>query len=148
DEDIEGGLENLHLRDVPKPGPIDNSELADEEDQTQLKKLLDEHLTHEWLHEDQWKMLESWYKGGPAFPRKVYERGKEKVEGVWEAEKEKRVKPQKEIERKKKKNFAQIHASANKTHYSKNYIKKKISFPHFFSLVVLKNQNIKKKKKL
>ncbi|ETO26124.1 ubiquitin carboxyl-terminal hydrolase 11 [Reticulomyxa filosa] len=75
DEDIEEGLENLHMRDVPRPGPIDNSELASQDDSLQLKKELEEHLTHVWLHSAHWNLLHSWYGGGPEFPRKVYERG-------------------------------------------------------------------------
>ncbi|ETO31313.1 hypothetical protein RFI_05807 [Reticulomyxa filosa] len=61
--------------DVPKSGPIDISELANEVDQTQLKKMTNEHLTHEWLHEDQLMLLELWYRFGKAFPRKVYGAG-------------------------------------------------------------------------
>ena len=40
-----------------------------------LKKDLQENITHRWIHSDVWNLLQSWYGGGPAIPRKVYQRG-------------------------------------------------------------------------
>merc|ERR1712154_54043 len=75
DDDIPGGLENLHEIGEPRPGQIDNSKLQDPSNPSALKKDIQENRTHIWVHEDIWNLLVSWYRGGPSFKRKVYERG-------------------------------------------------------------------------
>mmetsp|Transcript_17960 Transcript_17960/g.28371 ORF Transcript_17960/g.28371 Transcript_17960/m.28371 type:complete len:1182 (+) Transcript_17960:107-3652(+) len=75
DDDIPGGLEDLDKCGLPRPGKIDNSDLADPNNEEALKLDIQEGRTHVWIHEDQWSLLYSWYGGGPSFPRKVYERG-------------------------------------------------------------------------
>mmetsp|Transcript_30044 Transcript_30044/g.47979 ORF Transcript_30044/g.47979 Transcript_30044/m.47979 type:complete len:1184 (-) Transcript_30044:396-3947(-) len=73
DDDIpDGGLEDSG---IPRPGKIDNEDLQDPSNPAALRKDIQENRTHVWVHEDVWKLLQSWYGGGPAFPRKVYERG-------------------------------------------------------------------------
>merc|ERR1719242_197883 len=74
DDDIPGGIDKLHEIDEPRPGKIDNSELIDPSNPSALKKDLQENRTHIWIHSEIWSLLTSWYNGGPALPRKVYER--------------------------------------------------------------------------
>eukprot|EP01083_Nonionella_stella_P276082 937877_1 len=74
-DDIPGGIENLHKIGEPRPGKIDNAALQDSENPKALKRDIQENRTHIWLHQDVWKLLCSWYGGGPEFPRKVFERG-------------------------------------------------------------------------
>eukprot|EP00486_Rosalina_sp_Unknown_P000500 CAMPEP_0201565528 /NCGR_PEP_ID=MMETSP0190_2-20130828/4688_1 /ASSEMBLY_ACC=CAM_ASM_000263 /TAXON_ID=37353 /ORGANISM="Rosalina sp." /LENGTH=888 /DNA_ID=CAMNT_0047983127 /DNA_START=184 /DNA_END=2847 /DNA_ORIENTATION=+ len=87
DKDIDGGLENLHETADPRPGPIDNSELQDPDNPKALSQGIQENRTHIWIHSDIWTLLQKCYTGGPAFPRKVYERGssynKEKYICIW-----------------------------------------------------------------
>jgi len=75
DDDIDGGLDALDDGEYPRPGPIDNSDLQDPNDENALSKALTENMTHIWIHSEVWHLLHSWYGGGPAFERKVYERG-------------------------------------------------------------------------
>eukprot|EP01084_Bolivina_argentea_P007867 14768_1 len=75
DDDIPGGIENLHEIGEPRPGKIDNSALQDQENPEALRKDIQENRTHIWIHSEVWKLLIAWYHGGPAFPRKVYQRG-------------------------------------------------------------------------
>eukprot|EP01083_Nonionella_stella_P079445 217988_1 len=70
-DDIPGGIENLHKIGEPRPGKIDNAALQDSENPKALKRDIQENRTHIWLHQDVWKLLCSWYGGGPEFPRKV-----------------------------------------------------------------------------
>jgi len=65
----------MHEQGKNRPGPIENSDLADDKDSKQLKGDIQEHLTHEWISEDKWKLLYRWYGGGPIFDRKVFEKG-------------------------------------------------------------------------
>ena len=72
DDDVPGGVENLGNGDIPRPGPIDNSDLVDENDKTQLKNGICASIERKWVHSEEWDLLQSWYGGGPALPRKVY----------------------------------------------------------------------------
>eukprot|EP00483_Globobulimina_turgida_P007259 UN07273 len=75
DDDIPGGIEQLHEIGEPRPGKIDNSSLQDPTSPEALRKDIQENRTHIWIHEEKWDLLSAWYTGGPVFPRKVYERG-------------------------------------------------------------------------
>ncbi|ETO08303.1 ubiquitin-specific protease [Reticulomyxa filosa] len=57
---------------VSKPGPIENTELADPENMDHLKRDLEEGVEYQWLQEEQWKLLFSWYGGGPIYARNVF----------------------------------------------------------------------------
>ncbi|KAK9161091.1 hypothetical protein Syun_007432 [Stephania yunnanensis] len=65
---------------VDRPGKIDNSFLILNEDgveggDLQLKRTLEEGHDYVLVHQEVWKKLYSWYKGGPAIPRKLISQG-------------------------------------------------------------------------
>jgi len=74
DDDIDGGVDAVDESDIPRPDTIDNSDLADPDDEHAINPAATENLHFVWIHGDVWKLLTSFYEGGPAFERKVYER--------------------------------------------------------------------------
>ena len=47
---------------------------TDPDDEHAISRAATENLHFVWIHSDVWKLLTSFYEGGPAFERKVYER--------------------------------------------------------------------------
>jgi hypothetical protein len=75
DEDEGEGRKRQQEEERVDPGSISNETLAEGKDSQVLKEQLQEGANYELVPSEVWRLLLSWYGGGPAFSRKVINEG-------------------------------------------------------------------------
>ncbi|XP_062100822.1 ubiquitin carboxyl-terminal hydrolase 10-like [Humulus lupulus] len=73
-------MDVITLKSANRPGQIDNSDIVlnnkdSDGDELELRRMLEEGRDYVLVSHQVWERLLSWYKGGPALPRKLISQG-------------------------------------------------------------------------
>ncbi|XP_062114479.1 putative ubiquitin carboxyl-terminal hydrolase 11 [Humulus lupulus] len=73
-------MDVITLKSANRPGQIDNSDIFlnnkdSDGDELELRRMLEEGRDYVLVSQQVWERLLSWYKGGPALPRKLISQG-------------------------------------------------------------------------